>query len=366
MNPPIRAMAPRHYLDPEVFQREREAVFYKTWQFAAHASQVASPGDYYCFSLAGQNLFLLRGPDGKMRCFYNVCQHRAHEMLEGSGNRRVLVCPYHAWTYDLGGRLMKAPGDRRVVGFQRKDICLAQVQVEDLLGFLFVNLDPAAAPMEAWYPGLRDALARFVPGIDDLKPMEVRRQNEACNWKVSVENYSECYHCERVHTAFASGVIDPESYDISVNGGYCLRHTSVAANLERMSYSIDVSANETAGQYSSWFLWPAFSFQVYPGNLLNSYRWQAEAVDRVAIERGWYSKNGVESEEIARLAQQDMDTTVAEDVRLVESVQRGLKSRGYRPAPLIVDPAGGVRSEHSIAALYGWWEAAMDGRIGPA
>ncbi len=363
MNAPVRAMAAKHYLDPEIFEREKEAIFYRTWQYAAHASQLAEPGDYHCFSVAGQNLFLVRGRDGTVRCFYNVCQHRAHEMLEGSGNRSVLVCPYHAWTYDLKGRLMKAPGDRKVQGFQRQDICLEEVKVEDFHGFLFVNLDPDAEPMEAWYPGVHAALAEYVPGIDDLRPMLRNEVEEACNWKVSVENYSECYHCARVHPTFVSGVIDPESYNVAPNGGHCLRHTTKAANLERMSYPIDVAANPRVTEYSSWFLWPTFSFQVYPGNVLNSYLWRPLAADSVTVTRGWYSAGGIESDDIGRLAQQDLDTTVAEDIRLVESVQRGLASRGYRPAPLIIDPAGGVRSEHSIAALYGWWTDAMEGRL---
>ncbi|GAB5469594.1 MAG: aromatic ring-hydroxylating dioxygenase subunit alpha [Rhodospirillales bacterium] len=363
MTAAVRAMAAKHYLDAEVFAREREAIFYRTWQFAAHASQVPEPGDYHCFEVAGQNLFLLRGRDGTVRCFYNVCQHRAHELLEGSGSRRVLVCPYHAWTYDLTGRLMKAPNDRKVAGFQRGEICLDEVKVEDFHGFLFVNLDPEAAPMAAWYPGVYEALAAYVPDIDALAPVQWLALEEACNWKVSVENYSECYHCALTHPTFVSGVVDPESYNVTENGGYCLRHTTKAANLERMSYPIDLEANAHVTEYSSWFLWPTFSFQVYPGNLLNSYLWRPEATDRVSVARGWFTVGGIESADIARLAQQDLDTTVAEDVRLVESVQRGLASRGFRPAPLIVDPAGGVRSEHSLATLYGWWEAAMAGDL---
>ncbi len=363
MNAPILAMAARHYLDPEVYAGEQEAIFFRTWQFAAHASQVAEPGDYLCFAVAGQNLFLLRGADGRVRCFHNVCQHRAHEMLEGSGNRRILVCPYHAWSYDLEGRLVKAPNDRRVEGFRRQDICLSEVRVEDFHGFLFVNLDPEAAPMRSWYPGVFEALGAFVPQIDALKPVRRIEQAERCNWKISVENYSECYHCPRVHPTFSTGVVDPESYNVALSGGYCLRHTTNSADPERMSYPIDLGANPYVTRYSSWYLWPTFSFQVYPGNLLNSYLWRPDGAERVMIERGWYSENGVESEVIDRLARQDLDTTVAEDVRLVESVQRGLASRGYRPAPLIIDPAGGLRSEHSIAALYGWWQAAMEGRL---
>ncbi|MEO1193573.1 MAG: Rieske (2Fe-2S) protein [Pseudomonadota bacterium] len=184
MTQPLRSQPPQHYTDPAFFAQEQDAIFFKTWLFAAHESQVRDPGDYHCFEVAGQNLFLLRGRDGRVRCFYNVCQHRAHELLEGSGSRRVLVCPYHAWTYDLTGRLMKAPNDRKVEGFQRQEICLEEVRVESFHGFLFVNLDPDAAPMEAWYPGVHEALAAYVPSIDDLQPVQWMTLQEDCNWKI--------------------------------------------------------------------------------------------------------------------------------------------------------------------------------------
>ena len=128
-----------------------------------------------------------------------------------------------------------------------------------------------------------------------------------------------------------------------------------------MSYAIDLDANEHAGDYSSWFLWPMFSFQVYPGNLLNTYHWRALDVERVQVWRGWYAVDGEDTEVVRALALQDRSTTVEEDIRLVESVQRGLRSRGYRPGPLVVDPRGGVNSEHSIKVLQQWMREAIDG-----
>ena len=110
---------------------------------------------------------------------------------------------------------------------------------------------------------------------------------------------------------------------------------------------------------TSWFLWPTFSFQVYPGNVLNTYIWRVPDHRTTQVVRQWFSVDGVESDTLHRLAEQDLNTTVAEDVRLVESVQRGLESGGYRPAPLVINPDGGVVSEHSIQALYGWLEEAM-------
>ena len=105
---PVLALESRYYTDPAIFAQEKERIFFRTWQFACHASQVARPGDYVTFKIADQNLFVIRDTVGELQCFYNVCQHRAHELLSGAGNRKAIVCPYHAWTYQTNGRLRGA------------------------------------------------------------------------------------------------------------------------------------------------------------------------------------------------------------------------------------------------------------------
>lgn len=355
----IHALDANYYTDPGIYEIEKSGLLTRTWQFAGHISQVKNPGDYFTFEIAGQNLFCIRGRDDKIRCFYNVCQHRAHELVQDAGNTSVLVCPYHAWTYELSGELRSGPNIRAVPGFEKSQICLTEILVEDFLGFLFVNLDQAADPMDEWFPGVREELAGYVPDITRLMPLEWVKIPEQCNWKVSIENYCECYHCALNHKTFSTGVVKPETYDIQPQG-YCLRHTTECQNLDQMTYEIDLESNEFAGSYSSWFLWPTFSFQVYPGNVLNTYLWRPRGHDRVTVWRGWYTVNGVDSEVIRRLAVQDRATTVEEDIHLVESVYRGLQSRGYRPGPLVLDPDCGVNSEHSISALHQWVREAID------
>lgn len=352
--PLISSLEARYYTDPAIFADEKSGLLARTWQFAGHVSEIANPGDYFTFEIAGEQLFCIHGRDGVIRTFYNVCMHRAHRLVNGTGSCRVVVCPYHAWTYELDGRFRAGPNTKSVPGFPRDDICLTSVRTEVFAGFVFVNLDENAAPMSDWFPGVVDELREFVPQIDELRPLEWVEISEQCNWKVSVENYSECYHCSVNHPAFVSGVVKPETYDIQPQNGYCLRHTTECQNLDRMSYPVDLSANAAAGRYSSWFLWPMFSFQVYPGNVLNTYHWRPTAVDAVTVFRGWYTVDGIDDENIRRLAIQDRGTTVEEDVLLVESVQQGLSSRGYRPGPLVVDPAGGVNSEHSLVTLHQW------------
>ncbi len=349
----IRSLEANYYTDPEIFKTEQRGLLSRTWQYAGHVSQVENTGDYFSFHIAGQNLFCIRGRDGDIRAFFNVCQHRAHELVKGTGNCKVVVCPYHAWTYELTGQLRSGPNIKAVEGFDRTEICLTEARAEVFNGFIFVNLDPDAKPMNYWFPGAREQLAAFVPDIEQLKPLEWVEIPEKCNWKVSVENYSECYHCSLNHVTFSTGVVKPETYDIQPDG-YCLRHTTECQNLDSMSYPIDLESNEHAGEYSSWFLWPLFSFQVYPGNVLNTYHWRATSVEEVTVWRGWYTADGKESDIIRNLAIQDRQTTVEEDIHLVESVQRGLNNRCYRPGPLVLDPKCGVNSEHSIRALQQW------------
>jgi phenylpropionate dioxygenase-like ring-hydroxylating dioxygenase large terminal subunit len=358
---PIHALDARYYTDPDIYAREMQGLLARTWQFAGHESDVREVGDYFSFEVAGESLFCIRGRDGVLRTFYNVCQHRAHQLVEGSGSTRVVVCPYHAWTYELTGQLRSGPNIKAVPGFDRSKVCLTEVRTEVFNGFIFVNLDPEAAPMDDWFPGVREELRAYVPQIDSLQPIEWVEIPENCNWKISVENYSECYHCSLNHPTFSTGVVKPETYDIQPQEGYVLRHTTECSGLENMSYEIDPDANEHATDYSSWFLWPAFSFQVYPGNVLNTYHWRPTGPESVTVWRGWYTENGWDSEVIRRLAQQDRATTVEEDIHLVESVQRGMRSRGYRPGPLVLDPGCGVNSEHSIRTLHDWMREALDG-----
>ena len=357
----IHALDARYYTDARIYEAEKQGLLAETWQFAGHTSQLQNPGDYFCFSIAGENLFCVLGKDKEIRTFYNVCQHRAHELVKGSGNAGLIVCPYHSWTYELSGQLRSGLNTKAVPNFDASKICLTQVPTEEFLGFIFVNLDPNAAPMDEWFPKVRKELAEFVPQIGSLRPLDWISVEEQCNWKVSVENYSECYHCRLNHKTFASGVVKPETYDIQPQG-YCLRHTTECQNLDKMSYPIDLDSNPHAGDYSSWFLWPMFSFQVYPGNVLNTYHWRALATDRVEVIRGWYTVDGADSEVIRGLAQQDRETTVEEDIHLVESVQRGMNSRGYKPGPLVLDPQFGVHSEHSVQTLQQWMREAIDGR----
>ena len=141
-------LPPNYYIDPAVYEREKREIFYKAWNYAGHVSQLANVGDYVTCRVADQELFVIRSKDERLRAFYNVCAHRAHQLLKGCGSARVITCPYHAWSYHADGRLRTARGTEHVAEFNPDDFHLKEVGVEMMAGFVYVNLDPDARQPE--------------------------------------------------------------------------------------------------------------------------------------------------------------------------------------------------------------------------
>ena len=347
---PATALPAQFYIDSAVFHRLREELFFRSWQYACHESQLPEAGCYHAFSFLDQDILLLRGQDGRLRGFYNVCQHRGHTLVAtGSGQAKVLTCPYHRWTYELNGTLRAAPG----LSMTEK-ICLTPVRVEIFLGFVFINLDENAKSMRAIYPDVAEAITAFAPHIETQRFAHEHEALEECNWLVATANYNECYHCKNAHRAFSKGVVDPASYDIQpFSAGRVLRHSARAAKGDGAWYE----SGETA--YGSFYLFPGFSLQIYPGGLVNSYHWRPLDVENTLVFRSWFSADGKVDAQLQTVIDLDRETTFAEDLALVKATQRGLHSRGYRPGPLVIAPAGGIDSEHSIALLHSWVEEVL-------
>ncbi|MGI9318774.1 MAG: aromatic ring-hydroxylating oxygenase subunit alpha [bacterium] len=354
-NSPVSGLPAKYFNDPDIFDRIRENIFFRTWQFACHQSQLTKPGDFLSFSLFDQDILVVRDRDGKLRAMFNVCQHRGHRLVEGSGNKRLLVCPYHAWSYDLDGALKAAPNSGSVAGFNAANICIPQIRLEVFLGFVFINLNPECEPMGQCYPGVKEEISALCPDITEQKFAFEHSVDEGCNWLIAVENYNECYHCKVAHPDFAKGVIDPASYGVLPFGeGQVLNHSSMPSQSDEAWY--DVSGSD----YASYFLWPSTSIQIYPVGMVNSYYWRPLHVADVRVHRGWFSADGNVDEVLQKVIDLDRETTFAEDLVLVKNVQRGIQSKGYRPGPLVVDPSGGIDNELSVSTLHQWVREAVD------
>jgi Rieske 2Fe-2S family protein len=203
----LRASLPgRYYTDPAQFTLDQEAVFARSWLCVARSEDVAQRSGFLRLTAAGRDVIVVRGSNGVLRGFHNLCRHRGAALcLEGSGEfNRAIRCMYHGWAYDLDGRLIATPNAHEMPGLRRQDFGLHRFPVEEWLGYVWVNLDPAAAPLADQVEmqirerlGDLETLARY-----DVGSLRVGRRIEydvASNWKCVVENFMECYHCASIH-----------------------------------------------------------------------------------------------------------------------------------------------------------------------
>src|SRR5699024_6372754 len=126
------------YTQQAWFDLEQRTLFARSWQWVCHVESLREPGSYIAMEVAGMPIFIVRGQDGELRGFYNVCKHRGHHLLQGQGQAKRITCPYHAWTYDLQGQLRAAPRTQGLEDFDKKNICLNQVALQELGVFIFV------------------------------------------------------------------------------------------------------------------------------------------------------------------------------------------------------------------------------------
>jgi Rieske 2Fe-2S family protein len=155
------------YTSPEIFRHEIDTIFMKEWQCVGREEEYPNPGDYLAFRIAGEPALLARDNEGKLRAFRNVCLHRGVEVATGRGNSKSFSCPYHAWTYDLTGRLMGAPMSQEVSGFDPRSCRLPAMKVDSWGGYIFVNFDPDAKDLADCLDedGVRDFTAFLHPEL---------------------------------------------------------------------------------------------------------------------------------------------------------------------------------------------------------
>lgn len=190
-------LPPWCYTSEVFYHREVERIFRKVWNFVGHVSQVAAPGDYFALTFAGIPVIILRDQAGALRAFANTCRHRGSALLEGSGNCRAIVCPYHSWTYALDGSLRAAPEMQETIGFDVADAGLIPLRIDTWGGFLFLCFDADAAGLSAYLGDLPARVAAY--GLADMACTRRKEFMIACNWKLFVENAKESYHIATVH-----------------------------------------------------------------------------------------------------------------------------------------------------------------------
>ena len=336
----------RFYYDAEIFEAEKPAIFNRTWQYVCHLTQVTEPGSYSVRDIGDQSVVVVRGADNELRAFHNVCQHRAHRLLEGAGKvGKAIVCPYHRWAYELTGELRNANHSEKVIDFPQSEICLSGVRVELFCGFVFVNLDRDAAPLMDGLERLDAEIRELSPDVEKLKLSSSREIPLAANWKNSVENYSECYHCPNKHPRLSESSLDLESYQITVHDKFHSHASRGVGDSTGYQRSMELDGQER--EFGSWLLWPNFVLEVYPGGYLNVFHHLPVAPEQTVQLVEWYFPSDQPTPEQQSVVE-FVDVVRDEDIPLCETVQRGLHSMGYTQGRLVASEERGYYSEHAV------------------
>ncbi|MEM9736115.1 MAG: aromatic ring-hydroxylating dioxygenase subunit alpha, partial [Pseudomonadota bacterium] len=198
------AMPKSVYTSERFLDLELERLFRREWICVGRAEMLAKPGDYLTYTLAGEPLIIVRDGQGRLNALSNVCLHRMSTLLEGAGNTRAIVCPYHAWTYNLDGSLRGAPAMTLNEGFRRDDYCLPRIACQEWLGWIMVNLDPNAPPVDQHLAEVSDMIGAFDMGRYHQLFHETHIWDT--NWKVLAENFMESYHLPVCHAATVGGL----------------------------------------------------------------------------------------------------------------------------------------------------------------
>tara|TARA_B100000795_G_scaffold146730_1_gene109964 strand:+ start:7549 stop:8673 length:1125 start_codon:yes stop_codon:yes gene_type:complete len=199
-----RAMSPSVYTDHNFLDAELSKIFSRDWFCVGRADALAKPGDYLTLDLADQPILVLRDSTDKLRAMSNVCRHRMSTLLEGRGSIRAIVCPYHAWTYNLDGTLRGAPAMDQNTAFCKSDVVLPNVACEEWLGWVFVSLNPEAVPVVSELEQVQDLVGDF--GMENYTETFFETHVWNTNWKILAENFMESYHLPVCHAGTIGGL----------------------------------------------------------------------------------------------------------------------------------------------------------------
>ena len=330
------------YTDPRVAELERRTVWSRTWQLVGRVEQVREPGQFVTATVAGEPVVVVRGTDGELRGFFNVCRHHAAAVMTAPcGKVDRLRCPYHGWTYDLAGRLRGVPEFEGVQDFDRDQTGLVPLAVATWEHFVFVHLDPDPVPLAEYLGALVGQVAPL--GLGTLQFCERREYELACNWKVFVDNYLDGgYHVPHLHKGLSS-ILEYTDYTIENFERFCLQSSPIdAGGGDAMTASVRKGK--------------ALYYWVYPNLMLNWYQGYLDTnlvipvgLDRVKVIFEFYFDDLSATERNTK-SMNVSERIQDEDHAICESVQRGLASRAYRAGRLSVRREAGENLFHKLLA----------------
>lgn len=331
----MRNLAPENYSDPLIFTAERERLFARSWQLLGPASQVAEAGQYLAAEIAGIKAFVLRGQDGQLRGFRNVCRHRGARLLaEGTGTCKRIRCPYHNWVYDDTGRLIAAPGFGEEPDIRLEDWPLAPVGVSVWRGLLFLAIEP----QDALSDQLGETLAELAEEpLEDYRAAASERLVFDANWKIYTDNFVEGYHIPGIHPTFYAS-IRFDQFSTTAHDG-----------LVRMT----APPKDGLFYRGKWlWMWPNWTLSLFEGGM-NTSRINPLSAERTELIYHFYFADSVTAAARAETIAANL-AVIREDFEICLQTHRNYASGGYSPGPL------SPRHEAGVAYFQERWRAQMD------
>ena len=343
----------RFFYDPDVYRLERDAIFYKAWHVVAHQTELATTGAFVTLDIFDQSVIAVRGDDGEVRAFHNVCQHRGNRLLSERRGRvpSLLRCGYHSWCYGHDGALRRAPRSEKLENFDPGEFALKKVRLERFAGFYFINLDSAAEPLSSLTVGAEKEMRRFFPDLDGLRLVDEVDVIVPANWKVIMDNSIEAYHFDRsgpVHKHLA-GLIDFRQYRLKDHGKWW---TYMAPPKPGVSAAYGEPLAGASFQ-TDWFfnigVWPNTTFYCFPfTDMLGTFVMIPLEPEKALLRFGYYAPDRPQPKVTAAAIRWMNQELGPEDIQLNVSQQKGLRSFGYDQGRYMVDPERGNESEHLV------------------
>ena len=330
------------YRDADFLEAEKELVFAPSWQVVCHLNDIPQPGDYHTLEFLGEPLVAVRQQNLSVKAFFNVCRHRASRLLDGAGRcPGRIVCPYHAWTYDLDGKLTAVPSRREFEEFSLERFGLKPLETEVYKGFVFVRLKsglPSVADMLAPYAA---ELAEY--RLEELQPIgRVTLRTRHVNWKNVTDNYSDAMHIPVAHPGLTrlfgmSYGVEAQTWVDKMWGN--LRDTPSAQLSERLYQAILPSVPHLPAQrqklWTYFKLWPNVAFDIYPDQIDFMQMIPVSPTETLIREIAYAYPDQRRDMRVARYLNWRINRRVSlEDKALIERVQSGMGSRSYSPGPL--------------------------------
>ena len=345
------------YTSEDVFRWEVDHFFDRTWACVGRTGDSLRPGERTATRSGSEGIVLSRDEAGTLHGFFNVCRHRGHELLQigESASGKTIECPYHGWAYGQDGRLRGAPGFR---GLDRDEFGLSRVRVAEWRGWGFVNVSGDA-------PELEDHIGNLDEVVRDYEPERLTNVVSVdyeihANWKLIHDNYQECYHCSNIHPELCA-VTPPESgfdYEptgVWIGGSMELRPHAVTMSLDGHSDASPFRGlDERKRREVLYFgVLPNLLISLHPDYLV-SYRVTPVAPNRTSIECRWlFSPEDADREGFDPAFAVDFwDLTNKQDWDAIQSVQRGMSSRGHRPGRLSASESTVREFETMLARGY--------------